>query len=168
MVILVDRYDNPVGSAPKLETHERGLLHRAVSVLLFNGRNELLIQRRAAGKYHSGGLWANTCCGHPSPGESCMSAAARRLREELGLAAALNPLRTFIYRARLDRGMQEYELDHVFVGRSDRMPEPDPDEVSDFRYLPMPQIREEMLLHPGRYAVWFRIMVCGFEKGVTG
>lgn len=167
MVILVDRFDNPVGAAPKLEAHEKGLLHRAVSVMLFNSRDELLIQRRAAGKYHSSGLWANTCCTHPAVGESCVAAAVRRLREELGISARLNPLRTFIYRARLDGGMLEHEVDHLFVGRSDELPSPDPAEVSDYRYLPLAAIRKEMESHPERYAVWFRI-ICGYKaEGVT-
>lgn len=164
MVILVDRDDRPVGQAPKLEAHEKGLLHRAVSVLLFNSQGELLIQRRAACKYHSGGLWANSCCSHPAVGETVAQAAGRRLREELGISAPLHHLRTFIYRARLDRGMVEHELDHVFVGRSDRLPVPDPGEVSEYRYLPLPEIRREMLLHPDQYAVWFRIMLCGYES----
>lgn len=163
MVILVDREDNPVGTAPKLEAHEKGLLHRAVSVLLFNSRGELLIQRRAAGKYHSGGLWANTCCTHPEVGEQSLAAAARRLREELGITARLTPLKTFIYRARLENGLTEHELDHVFVARSDQMPSPDPSEVSACRYLPLPLLREEMRRHPERYAVWFRIIVGGLE-----
>lgn len=162
MVILVDRNDAPVGAAPKLEAHEKGLLHRAVSVLLFNSRGELLIQRRAAGKYHSGGLWANTCCTHPHIGEPSPAAAVRRVREELGITARLTQLKTFIYRARLDNGMIEHELDHLFVGRSDQMPSPDPSEVSDYRFLPLPAIGEDMLRHPGRYAVWFRIIVRGF------
>lgn len=163
MVILVDRNDDTIGSAPKLEAHEKGLLHRAVSVLLFNRRNELLIQRRAAGKYHSGGLWANSCCTHPAIGEPVHTAAVRRLREEMGISASLNPLKTIVYRARLDNGLTEHELDHLFVGQSDQPPATDPAEVSDYRYLPLPAIREDMLQHPGRYAVWFRIIVCGFD-----
>lgn len=163
MVILVNRSDHPVGSAPKLEAHEKGLLHRAVSVLLFNNRNELLIQRRAEGKYHSGGLWANSCCGHPSIGESSVAAATRRLREEMGLSARLHPLKTFIYRAHLDHGMQEYELDHLFAGRCELLPKPDPAEVSDFRYLTLPELREDMRLHPLHYAVWFRIIMKGLK-----
>lgn len=167
MVILVDRCDNPVGSAPKLEAHEKGLLHRAVSVLLFNGSGELLIQRRAAAKYHSGGLWANSCCTHPAIGEPVLTAAERRLREEVGITARLTPLKTFIYRARLDNGLTEHELDHLFVGQSDRLPSPDPSEISDYRYLPLPVIREDMLRHPDRYAVWFRIIVSGFDREDT-
>lgn len=167
MVILVDRRDNPVGSAPKLEAHEKGLLHRAVSVLLFNGSGELLIQRRAAGKYHSGGLWANSCCTHPAIGEPVHTAAVRRLREEMGISASLNPLKTIVYRARLDNGLTEHELDHLFVGRSDRLPSPDPSEVSDYRYLPLPVIHEDMLRHPDRYAVWFRIIVSGLDREDT-
>lgn len=164
MVILVDRHDNPVGTAPKLEAHEKGVLHRAVSVLLFNSRSELLIQRRAACKYHSGGLWANSCCSHPAVGETAAQAAVRCMRGELGMTARLLPAWSFIYRARLDRGMVEHELDHVFVGRCDQVPAPDPGEVSEYRYMPLPEIHREMLLHPEQYAVWFRIMLCGYES----
>lgn len=163
MVILVDPFDNPVGTAPKLEAHEKGLLHRAVSVLLFNSRGELLIQRRAAGKYHSAGLWANMCCTHPEVGEPSLAAAVRRLREELGITARLTPLKTFIYRARLDNGMQEHEFDHLFTGRSDQQPSPDPSEVSECRYLPLDVLRNEMRQHPERFAVWFRQIVSGLE-----
>lgn len=159
MVILVDRNDRPLGTAPKLEAHEKGLLHRAVSVLLFNSRGELLLQRRAEGKYHSGGLWANTCCTHPMAGEACDVAATRRLWEEMSLTAPLHHVGILLYRARLDGGMQEHELDHVFAGRSDRPPVPDPTEVADYRYAPLPAIREDMRRQPQRYAAWFRIMV---------
>ncbi|WP_418983480.1 isopentenyl-diphosphate Delta-isomerase [Alistipes sp.] len=163
MVILVDRDDNSVGTASKREAHEKGLLHRAVSVLLFNGRGELLLQRRAAGKYHSGGLWANTCCTHPYPGEASGAAAERRLREELGIAACLHPLGALRYYARLDGGMTEHELDHLFVGRSDTPPAPDPAEVAACRYLSPAAVREEMALHPERFAVWFRIILERFQ-----
>lgn len=159
MVILVDRNDRPLGTAPKLEAHRKGLLHRAVSVVLFNGRGELLLQRRAPGKYHSGGLWANTCCSHPAVGEPCDAAAARRLREEMGLAATLRHAGTLLYRTDLQGGMQEHELDHVYVGRCDRMPVPDPAEVAGFRYASLPAIREQMHREPELYAPWFRIMV---------
>lgn len=167
MVILVDRDDNRVGWASKAEAHEKGLLHRAVSVLLFNSRGELLIQRRAADKYHSAGLWANTCCTHPSAGEENASAAVRRLREELGITASLQPFGSFIYCARLGRGMTEYELDHLFVGRSDADPAPDPAEVAECRYVSLPALRRDMARHPGRYAVWFRMIVGALKREPT-
>ncbi len=162
MVVLVDRNDRAIGTAPKMEAHEKGLLHRAVSVLLFNGRGELLIQRRAAGKYHSGSLWANTCCGHPLAGESCIEAAGRRLWEEMGLSASLTHAGTLLYRARLVGGMQEHEVDHLFIGRSDEAPQPDPKEVSDFRYTDLAAIGEEVARHPERFAIWFRIILSRF------
>lgn len=163
MVILVDPHDRPLGTASKEEAHRNGLLHRAVSVLLFNGRGELLLQRRAADKYHSGGLWANSCCTHPAVGEGNREAAERRLREELGIAARLRPFGSFLYRAQLDGGMTEHELDHLFVGRSDAPPAPDPAEVAACRYLPLFGVRAEVAHHPERFAVWLRIILERFQ-----
>lgn len=163
MVILVDPHDRPLGTASKTQAHRNGLLHRAVSVLLFNSRGELLLQRRAAGKYHSGGLWANSCCTHPAPGEGNRQAAERRLREELGIAAPLRPAGSLYYRAQLDGGLVEHELDHLFVGRSDAPPAPDPAEVAACRYLPLADVRAELARHPERFAVWLRIILERFQ-----
>lgn len=167
MVILVDALDRTVGMASKREAHEKGLLHRAVSVLLFNSRGEVLLQRRAAGKYHSGGLWANACCTHPAAGEACLAAAQRRVREELGIAARLREVGTFRYCAQLDAGMTEHELDHLFIGHSDRVPLPDPEEVAECRCLPLGELHAQLAAHPERFAVWFRIIVERFPTFFT-
>ena len=116
-VILVDQQDREIGVAEKLEAHRKGKLHRAFSVFLFNAKDEMLLQQRAAEKYHSGGLWTNTCCSHPRPGEPTEAAARRRLREEMGISCNLNKAFDFIYRAEFDNGLIEHELDHVFIGR---------------------------------------------------
>ena len=132
-LVLVDGDDVPLGTAPKLDVHRDGRLHRAVSVLLFDDDGRVLLQRRAAAKYHSAGLWANTACGHPRPGETVLDAARRRLRAEMGIdAPALTVAGRFVYRAQLDAGLVEHELDHVVVGRWSGMPNPDAGEVSSW------------------------------------
>src|SRR5215207_6915560 len=128
-VVLVDEHDREVGLAPKLEAHETGVLHRAFSVFVLNAKGELLLQRRAGIKYHCGGLWTNTACGHPRPGEPVAAAARRRLREEMGFDCELTPIGAFLYRADVGGGLHEHEYDHVFVGRHDADPDPDPAEA---------------------------------------
>ncbi|NNE70718.1 MAG: isopentenyl-diphosphate Delta-isomerase [Rhodothermales bacterium] len=162
-VVLVDTNDRPIGEMGKLEVHERGLLHRAFSVFVFNDRGELMLQRRAESKYHSGGLWSNTCCSHPQPGEIVQNAAHRRLWEEMRLECDIQPHFTFVYRAELDRGLVEHEYDHVFVGRTDRTPDPDPAEVADWRWTPVDVIRRELEERPGDFTSWFRIC---FDRAV--
>lgn len=156
-VILVDERDNEIGTAEKLRAHREGRLHRAFSVFLFNSAGQMLLQRRAGAKYHSGGLWTNTCCSHPRPGEPTVEAARRRLREEMGLQCELEPTFTFTYRAELDDGLWEHELDHVFVGRTDQEPAPDPDEVEGWRWSEVDQVARDVEKHPERFTVWFRI-----------
>ncbi len=163
MVILVDDKDNPTGRMPKLDAHKEGTLHRAISVLIFNGRGEMLVQRRALTKYHSPGLWANACCSHPLPGESPSDAAVRRLEEELGIHCDLFGRGKFIYKADVGGGLTEHEYDHIFTGVSDREPVPNPGEVMDFRYMPLPLISEEIRSAPGKYAVWFRLILSHFS-----
>ena len=121
-VILVDKNDNQVGLMPKLEAHEKGLLHRAFSIFIFNSRYELLLQKRASSKYHSGGLWTNTCCSHPREGEDTLDAANRRLDEEMGIKTSLRKVYDFIYKAELDNQLTEHEFDHVFYGVCDSDP----------------------------------------------
>jgi isopentenyl-diphosphate delta-isomerase len=154
-VVLVDEDDREVGLAPKLEAHERGVLHRAFSVFVLNGRGEVLLQRRADGKYHSGGLWTNTCCGHPRPGEPVADAARRRLREEMGFDCALAPAGAFVYRADVGRGLREHEYDHVFIGRHDLPPAPDADEASDWRWQSPESALAEAEEYPERFTTWF-------------
>lgn len=158
-VALVDEYDREIGSEEKLAVHKRGTLHRAVSVFVFNNDEELLLQRRAATKYHSGGRWSNTCCGHPRPGESPDAAARRRLREEMGFECPLEPAFTFVYRAELENGLREHEYDHVFVGWFDGIPEPDAAEVADWRWERVDRVRTDQQQHPDAYTVWFGILL---------
>jgi isopentenyl-diphosphate Delta-isomerase len=154
LVVLVDEQDHAVGTASKLAAHRTGALHRAFSVFLFDGRGRLLLQRRALAKYHSGGLWTNTCCGHPRPGESVTDAAGRRLREEMGIACALRPAGAFRYRARLGE-LEEHEFDHVLVGRFDGDPRPAPDEVADWRWVEPDAAARELAEAPDRFTAWF-------------
>jgi isopentenyl-diphosphate delta-isomerase len=156
-VILVDDDDFELGTADKLEAHRAGLLHRAFSVFVYDGGGRLLLQRRAAGKYHSGGLWSNTCCSHPRPGESTMAAALRRLREEMGFVCGLTTAFTFVYRTGVGGSLVEHEYDHVFVGQYDGDPEPDPAEVDAWRWATPAAVRTDIRRRPGRYTSWFRI-----------
>ena len=154
-LILVDLDDRETGSAGKTETHRRGLLHRAFSVFLFDG-DRVLVQKRADGKYHSGGLWANTCCSHPRSGESLSEAAARRLEQECGIeGVSLREAGRFVYRASFRNGLTEYEYDHVLVGEYAGPFSPDPEEAAALRYVPLPELKRDMLAAPERYAVWF-------------
>ena len=170
-VVLVDQRDTAVGVAPKLEVHRQGQLHRAVSVVLFDDRGRLLLQRRAEGKYHSAGLWSNTCCGHPRPGESVGDAARRRLMDEMGIeGCGLTRVTEFLYFAELDGGLVEYELDHVLIGRWNGRTNPDPGEVAETRWVDRDLLFEELVKHPGRYTAWTGRVVshaCRYE-GVVG
>jgi len=156
-VVLVNEDDQEVGTMEKMAAHEKGVLHRAFSVFVYNSEGNVLLQRRADHKYHSPGLWANTCCSHPRPGEQLADAASRRLREEMGMACSLASPFSFIYRAELDQGLIEHELDHVFVGTCDIVPIPNPDEVSEWRYCSPSDIRAEMDQFPERFSSWFLI-----------
>ena len=153
-MILVDASDREQGSAEKLDAHMRGLLHRAVSVLLFDSRGRTLLQKRAAGKYHSAGLWSNACCSHPRPGEETLAAARRRLREEMGVDAPLAHALSFVYRAEVGGGLVEHELDHVFVGRFEGEPRPDPAEVEAWEWRDAARLLSEVYAEPERYAPW--------------
>jgi isopentenyl-diphosphate delta-isomerase len=152
-VILVDRADRERGTMEKLQAHREGKLHRAFSVFVLNRAGAILLQQRAESKYHSGGLWSNTCCGHPRPGEPVAAAAARRLREEMGLDLALQAVGAFRYQARLG-DLIEHEYDHVLVGRSDAAPRPDPLEVAAWRWMPPEELRADLAAHPERYSAW--------------
>lgn len=154
-VILVDEQDNELGVMEKLEAHRIPTLHRAISVFIVNTKGEWLLQQRALGKYHSNGLWTNTCCSHPRPGESNLEAARRRLQEEMGMEAELSELFHFMYREVLDNDLTEYELDHVFVGISDQVPKINADEVHNYKYVAYEDLKEDIKNNPWNYTVWF-------------
>ena len=157
MVILVDEGDRETGSMEKMAAHRKGLLHRAFSVFIFNSRGQMLLQQRALHKYHSAGLFTNTCCSHPRPGEETAAAASRRLKEEMGLDAKLEHKGHFIYRTEFQNGLTEHELDHVFTGLSDEQPVINPDEVASYRWMDLPEIKKEISQEPEKYTSWFRI-----------
>ena len=156
-VILVDPEDRPLGTMEKMEVHRKGVLHRAFSVFVFNSQGELLLHRRAMDKYHSGGLWTNTCCSHPRPDETVVEAAQRRLVEEMGMRCQLEPKFSCVYRADLDHGMIEHELDHVLIGYSDVPPKPNVDEVCDTRYMSVRALEDDIASNPDSYTAWFKI-----------
>jgi isopentenyl-diphosphate Delta-isomerase len=156
-LILVNERDEEVGSGEKLEVHREGRLHRAFSVFVFDSSGRLLLQKRAATKYHSGGLWSNTCCGHPRPGEPTVGAARRRLREEMNFDCELRPSTSFIYRAEVDNELTEWEYDHVLVGRYDDAPDPDASEVADWRWVGVEELRAEMDERPEEFTSWLRV-----------
>ncbi|MFN5183634.1 MAG: isopentenyl-diphosphate Delta-isomerase [Bacteroidota bacterium] len=156
-VILVDNNDFELGTMEKIEAHEKGLLHRAISVFIFNSDGKMLLQRRAKHKYHSGGLWTNTCCSHPYPGEKIMNAAKRRLKEEMGMECELTSAFSFIYKVNLDKGMTEHELDHVFIGTTNSTPEINREEVEDFKYLSIEETEKLIRSNPEDFTEWFKI-----------
>lgn len=160
-VILVDEQDNPIGLMPKLEAHEKALLHRAFSVFILNDQNELMLQQRAAHKYHSPLLWTNTCCSHQRVGESNTEAGMRRLQEEMGFSVPLKELFSFIYLAPFDNGLTEHELDHVMVGYYNQDPVLNPDEVGAWKWMGLEDIKSDMAENPSSYTVWTRII---FDK----
>ena len=157
-VILVNEKDEPIGLMGKMEAHEKGLLHRAFSVFIFNSKQEVLLQQRAACKYHSPNLWTNTCCSHPRAGETNQQAGERRLQEEMGLQVPLREVFSFIYKAPFDNGLTEHEYDHVLVGYSDAQPQINPEEVASWKWLSLEAIKEDILQAPERYTAWFKII----------
>lgn len=159
-IILVDEADREVGTAPKLDGHREGLLHRALSVVVRDPQGRLLLQKRQLGKYHSGGLWTNTCCSHPRPGEPVEQAAARRLQEEMGFACRLLPLMTVTYRADVGNGLIEHELVHVFGGVFAGPVRPEPREADGFEWIAPAALARERAGAPERYSVWFN-KYCG-------
>lgn len=156
-VILVNEIDEAVGVEEKIRAHLTGALHRAFSIFVFNSNGQLLLQKRAASKYHSKGLWSNTCCGHPRPGESLEEASRRRLSEEMGFYCALSECLNFIYRVKLDNDLIEHEYDHVMVGRFDGDPEPSTDEVDNWKWVDVTTLKMEMRESPEKYTYWFLI-----------
>jgi isopentenyl-diphosphate delta-isomerase len=158
-VILVDEGDNAVGTMEKLEAHRRGLLHRAFSILLFNSQGEMLLQKRSRNKYHSGGLWTNTCCSHPLPGETMAHATRRKLKQEMGIDLQTDFAYKFIYRAELDHDLTEHECDYVFTGHFNGTPKINADEVEDWKYADLQALQQDAQQHPERYTQWFRLIL---------
>lgn len=163
-VILVDQDDNPIGTMEKLEAHQKGVLHRAFSVFIFNTKNELLLQQRALDKYHSAGLWSNTCCSHPRPDEAPLQAAKRRLNEEMGINSELTFISKFLYKTRFNNGLFEHELDYIYIGTSDTLPIINTEEVKDFRYAPLQQIKADLQSNPAHYTAWFKLCFSEIEQ----
>jgi isopentenyl-diphosphate Delta-isomerase len=164
LVVLVDynghRLLNPDGAVctmDKMQVHQRGVPHLAVSVFIFNNKDELLLQRRAMGKYHSSGKWTNTCCTHPRPGETPLGTARRRLTQEMGLECELKEAFAFSYKVDVGSGLIENEFDHVFVGFSNQDPEPDPNEVCGWRWISIEDLKQEMVVHPDVFSAWIHL-----------
>lgn len=163
-VILVNEKDEQIGLMPKMEAHEKALLHRAFSVFVFNKDGELMIQQRAKGKYHSPGLWTNTCCSHQREGESNIEAGKRRLQEEMGFSTELKDTISFIYKAPFDNGLTEHEFDHILVGYYDGNPVLNPEEVHDWRWMPLEDLKNDMEHNPKLYTEWFKIIFANYYK----
>lgn len=160
-VILVNEKDEQIGLMPKMEAHEKGVLHRAFSVFIFNDQNELMLQQRAFGKYHSPGLWTNTCCSHQRDGETSLEAGKRRLAEEMGFQTPLRETTSFIYKAPFDNGLTEHELDHILIGNYNGTPQLNEEEVASWKWMPLEAVREDIANQPEEYTAWFKII---FEK----
>ena len=160
-VILVNEKDEQIGLMEKIEAHEKALLHRAFSVFVFNKNGELMLQQRALTKYHTPGLWTNTCCSHQREGESNIEAGKRRLMEEMGFSTELKDTISFIYKAPFDNGLTEHEYDHILVGQYDEDPNPNPDEVNAWKWVSLEEVKEDMKVNPHVYTEWFKII---FDK----
>ncbi|GGW45122.1 isopentenyl-diphosphate Delta-isomerase [Arenibacter certesii] len=166
-VILVNELDEQIGTMPKLEAHEKALLHRAFSVFIMNDKGETMIQQRAAHKYHSPLIWANTCCSHQRVGESNTEAGKRRLMEEMGFEVPLKELFSFIYKAPFDNGLTEHELDHVMIGKYNGEPNINPEEVADWKWMKPEAIKNDIAADPDKYSAWFKIIFEKFYDHIT-
>ena len=158
-VVLVDENDQVLGTMEKLKAHQEGKLHRAFSVIIFNDKGEMLIHKRASDKYHCGGMWTNACCSHPRIDEDTKDAALRRMQEEMGFTTSIDYIGKFIYRTEFENGLTEHELDHVFVGKFNGKPIPNPEEVEDYRYIAIDELKKEIKSLPEQYTVWFKKIV---------
>jgi len=169
LVILVDENDNQIGLMPKMEAHEKALLHRAFSVFVFNKNGDLMIQQRAATKYHSPLLWTNTCCSHQRSGESNIEAGKRRLFEEMGFSTELEEVFSFIYKATFDNGLTEHELDYVLIGSFDGEPNINKEEVESYKWMSLEDVKTDIENNPAIYTAWFQIIFNkSYEKLVNG
>ena len=157
-VILVNELDEPIGLMPKLEAHQKAVLHRAFSVFVLNDQNEIMLQQRAHHKYHSPLLWTNTCCSHQRNGETNIEAGSRRLFEEMGFQTDLKELFHFIYKAPFDNGLTEHELDHVMIGYYNGSPNINPEEVEDWKWMKIEDVKTDMVVNGAIYTVWFKII----------
>lgn len=166
MLVLVDSHDIETGQGEKMQIHREGKLHRAFSILVFNSRGEMLLQKRSIRKYHSGGLWTNACCGHPKAGEKLLSSAHRRLKEEMGFDCGMKRLFSFTYQTTLDNGLIEHEFDHVLIGGYDGIVHPDPYEAEDYQWIDVARIHEGIARNSGEYTVWFVILMNKLEKSL--
>ncbi|MCX6185735.1 MAG: isopentenyl-diphosphate Delta-isomerase [Bacteroidetes bacterium] len=158
-VILVDEKDNEIGIMEKEEAHVKAMLHRAFSIFIFNDKNELLLQKRALSKYHSGGMWTNTCCSHPRQNESITDAAHRRLCEEMGFDCELNIKHKFIYKARFDNGLTEHEFDYVLKGIYNKEVFPNSEEVSEYKWVDLSWVLNDMQHNKEKYTPWFNLIL---------
>lgn len=163
-VILVNEKDDQLGLMGKMEAHQKAVLHRAFSVFIFNKKGELLLQQRAHDKYHSPGLWTNTCCSHQRDGESNIVAGKRRLEEEMGFSCDLEEMFWFVYKASFDNGLTEHELDHVMVGYYDEDPKINEDEAASFKWMLLEEVKNDIELHPDLYTEWFKIIFKEYDQ----
>ena len=166
-VVLVNEIDEPIGTMEKMAAHRKAFLHRAFSVFILNSRSDMLLQKRAANKYHSGGLWTNACCSHPLPGEDIRTAANRRLEEEMGFTTDLDKAFEFTYKSEFENGLTEFEFDHVFIGEYNDLIKPNKEEVSDYCFKSFEDIRASLLLTGNKYTAWFHIAFPMVEKYIT-
>jgi isopentenyl-diphosphate delta-isomerase len=167
LVILVDKEDNALGLMPKMQAHEQGLLHRAFSVFILNDNKELLLQQRALGKYHSPGLWTNTCCSHPRNGETISEAANRRLEEEMGMSCDMESVFNFVYKADMGNGLTEHELDYVLIGRSNANPVLNSEEVENYKWVNLDDLALDLNINADQYTAWFKIIFDRFHNYVS-
>lgn len=165
-VVLVDTNDQPLGLMPKMEAHEKGVLHRAFSVFVLNDKGELMLQQRALHKYHSPGLWTNTCCSHQRDGETNIAAGKRRLQEEMGFVTELREVTSFIYKAPFDNGLTEHELDHIMIGNFNNTPNINPEEVASWKWMALEAVRDDIKSNPENYTVWFIIIFEQFYEQI--
>ncbi|WP_074408585.1 MULTISPECIES: isopentenyl-diphosphate Delta-isomerase [Aquimarina] len=166
-VILVNENDEQIGLMPKLEAHQKAVLHRAFSVFIMNSKNELMLQQRAHHKYHSPGLWTNTCCSHQREGETNVEAGIRRLQEEMGFTTSLKDSVSFIYKAPFDNGLTEHEYDHVLLGKYEEDPVINPEEVVNWKWMPIEAVKHDIVVRPERYTEWFKIIFEKFYSHIT-
>jgi len=166
-VILVNERDEKIGLMPKLEAHQKGILHRAFSVFIINDNKELMLQQRAMNKYHSPGLWTNTCCSHQRDGETSVEAGKRRLEEEMGFNTPLKETGSIIYKAPFDNGLTEHELDHILIGNFNGIPEINQAEVSSWKWMTLEQIQKDIRINPDDYTAWFKIIIDKFHQNFS-